>query len=186
KNFAGMEDPRALPVLKGVIGRGVSPSDGRIFYDLILERGYKRALDIGTAEGYAALWLGLAVKRTGGHAITIEIDPETADSARANIRQAGLENVIDSRINDALAEIPALKGDFDFVFMDTGAPLNKRLFDLLQTRISPGGALLAHNAASLESQQPDFLKAIRGDPSYETKIVPTARGGILIALKKRL
>jgi predicted O-methyltransferase YrrM len=185
KNFAGLQDPRALPVLKRVIGQGVSPSDGRMFHDLIVERGYKRALDIGTAEGYAALWLGLAMKRNGGQVITIEIDPETADSARANIRQAGLEGAVDSRINDALAEIPALKGDFDFVFMDTGAPLNKKLFDLLRTRISPGGAILAHNAASFESQQPDFLKAIRGDPSFETKIVPTARGGILFSVKRR-
>ncbi len=185
KNFAGLEDPRALPVLKRVIGQGVSPSDGRMFHDLIVERGYKRALDIGTAEGYAALWLGLAMKRNGGKVITVEIDPETADTARANIRHAGLEGVIDSRINDALAEIPALKGDFDFIFMDTGAPLNKRLFDLLQARISPGGAVLAHNAASFASQQPDFLKAIQGDPSLETKIVPTARGGILVSVKRK-
>ncbi len=131
KNFAGLEDSRALPVLKRVLGQGVSPSDGRMFHDLIVERGYHRALDIGTAEGYAALWLGLAMKKNGGRVITVEIEPETADKARENIRQAGLEAVVDSRINDALSEIPALKGDFDLVFMDTGAPLNKKLFDLL-------------------------------------------------------
>ena len=117
--------------------------------------------------------------------ITVEIDPETADIARASIRQAGLEGVIDSRINDAMAEIPALKGDFDFVFMDTGAPLNKKLFDLLQTRISSGGAILAHNADSLKTEQPEFLKAIQSDPSFETKIVPTARGGIPVSVRKR-
>lgn len=117
--------------------------------------------------------------------ITIEIDPETADIARANIRQAGLEGAIDSRINDAIAEIPELKGDFDFVFMDTGVPLNKKLFDLLQTRISPGGAILAHNAASLKLQQPDFLTAIQSDPRFETKIVPTGRGGILVGVRKK-
>ena len=93
KNFAGLEDSRALPVLKRVIGQGVSPADGRMFHDLIVERGYHRALDIGTAEGYAALWLGLAMKRNGGQVITVEIEPETADRARANIRQAGLEGV---------------------------------------------------------------------------------------------
>ncbi len=185
KNFAGLEGARALPILKRVIGRGVSPADGRMFHDFIVERGYKRALDIGTAEGYTALWLGLAMKRNGGQVITIEIDPETADTARANIRQAGLEGVIDSRINDALAEIPALKGEFDFVFLDTGNPLNKKLFDLLRTRISSGGAILAHNAASLKSEQPDFLTAIRGDPSFDTKIVPTARGGILVSVRTR-
>jgi predicted O-methyltransferase YrrM len=141
-------------------------------------------VSIGTAEGYSALWFGLAMKRTGGRVITVEIDPETADIARANIRQAGLEGVIDSRINDAIAEIPALKGDFDFVFMDT-APLNKKLYDLLQMRISSGGAILAHNADSLKTEQPEFLKAIQSDPSFETKIVPTARGGILVSVRKR-
>jgi predicted O-methyltransferase YrrM len=185
KNFAGLDEPRAVAVLKRVIGQGVSPADGRMLYDLIAERGYKRALDVGTAEGYAALWLGLGVRKNGGRAITIEIDPETADQARANFKEAGMDRLIDSRINDALAEIPALKGDFDFVFMDTGAPLNARLFALLQSRIAPGGAILAHNAASLRSEQPDFLKAIQGDPSLETKIVPTARGGILVAIKKK-
>ena len=185
KNFAGLDEPRAVAVLKRVIGQGVSPADGRMLYDLIVERGYKRALDVGTAEGYTALWLGLGARKNGGRAITIEIDPETADKARANFKEAGMDRFIDSRINDALAEIPALKGDFDFVFMDTGAPLNARLFALLQSRIAPGGAILAHNAASLKSQQPDFLKAIQGDPSLETKIVPTARGGILVAIKKK-
>jgi predicted O-methyltransferase YrrM len=185
RNFAGLEDARALPVLKRVIGRGVSPADGRMLHDFIVERGYKRALDIGTAEGYSALWFGLAMKRMGGQVITVEIDPETADIARANIRHAGLEGVIDSRINDATAEIPALKGNFDFVFMDTGAPLNKKFFDLLQTRISSGGAVVAHNAESLKKEQPEFLRAIQGDPSFETKIVPTARGGMLVGIRKR-
>ncbi len=185
RNFAGLEDAGVVPVLKRVIGRGVSPADGRMLHDLIVERGYKRVLDIGTAEGYSALWFGLAMKRTGGQVITLEIDPETADIARANIRQAGLEAVVDSRINDALSEIPALKGDFDFVFMDTGAPLNMKLFDLLQNRISSGGAVLAHNADSLKTEQPEFLKAIQGAPNFETKIVPTGRGGILVSVRKR-
>jgi caffeoyl-CoA O-methyltransferase len=185
KNFAGLEDAQAVPVLKRVVGRGVSPADGRMFYDLIVERRYKRALDIGTAEGYAALWLGLAMKRNGGRAITIEIDPETADAARTNIRQAGLDGVIDSRIDDALVVIPALEGDFDFVFMDTGVPLNKKLFDLLRARISPGGAVLAHNAATVQAQEPEFMKAIESDPSFETRIVSTNRGGILVGIRRK-
>jgi predicted O-methyltransferase YrrM len=52
-------------------------------------------------------------------------------------------------------------------------------------RISSGGAILAHNADSLKTEQPEFLKAIQSDPSFETKIVPTARGGILVSVRKR-
>jgi predicted O-methyltransferase YrrM len=155
-----------------------------MLYDFIVEKGYRRALDIGTARGYAALWLGLAMKKTGGKLITVEVDPETADEARENFCQSGLAVIIDSRINDALLEIPALKGDFDFVFMDSGSPPNKKFLDLLHARITPGGAITAHNAGSFSSQQPDFLKAIESDPNLETRIIPTRSGGISVSVKK--
>ena len=41
-----------------------------------------------------------------------------AREARENFEHAGLDHIIDSRINDALKEIPALEGTFDFVFID--------------------------------------------------------------------
>jgi caffeoyl-CoA O-methyltransferase len=185
KNFAGLEEGGAVALLRQAFGQGVTPSDGRMLYDLIVERGYQRALDIGTARGYAALWFALAVKKNGGKLTTIEIDPEIADEARSNFRKAGLHEVIDSRINDALLEIPAMKGKFDLVFMDPGAPLNKKLLDLLHDRMLPGGAIVAHNAANFATSQPDFLKAIQNDPRIETRIVPTPSGGISISTFKK-
>ena len=184
KIFAGLEGGEAVELLRQAFGQGVAPSDGRMLYDLIVEKGYRRALDIGTARGYSSLWFALAMKKNGGKVVTIEIDPETADEARANFRKAALDGIIDSRINDAIDEIPAIQGGFDFVFLDTGAPLNKKLLALLYQRIASGGALTAHNAGSFQSDQPDFLKAIQSDPNLETKIVPTPSGGISITMKK--
>jgi hypothetical protein len=77
--FRGIEDAKALAVLKSMTGQGVTPEDGRALYDLVVRKGYKRGLDIGTARGYSSMWLGLAMRQTGGRLITIEIDPETAD-----------------------------------------------------------------------------------------------------------
>lgn len=184
RNFAGLEHRQAVAMLRRAFGRGVTPSDGRLLYDLIVAKGYRRALDIGTARGYSALWFGLAMKKTGGKVVTIEINPASAAEARENFRLAGLADVIDSRINDALLEIPSIPGEFDFVFMDLGAPLNKKLLDLLYARISPGGAITAHNAYGFRVTQPEFLKAIETDPKLETKIVPTASGGISLTIKK--
>jgi len=183
--FRGIEDAKALAVLKSMTGQGVTPEDGRVLYDLVVRKGYKRGLDIGTARGYSSMWLGLAMRKTGGKLITIEIDPETADQARANFRKAGLEDVIDSRINDAFREIPALKGKFDFVFMDLGNPVNKKLLDLLYAKIAPGGAVTAHNAATFKRRQPDFLKAIQSDPNLETTVHKTATGGISVTVKRQ-
>jgi predicted O-methyltransferase YrrM len=185
KSLAGLDDPVAVAVLERAFGHGVTPSDGRLLYNLIVRNGYQRGLDIGTAQGYSACWLGLAMKKTGGRLITLEIVPARAEQARANFRQAGLAGVIDSRIGDALVEIPKLAGDFDFVFMDTGMPLNKKFLDLLYARITPGGMITAHNANRFKTYQPDFLRAIENDPNLETRIIPTTSGGISVTVKKR-
>ncbi len=182
--FANLDHPQAAAVLREAFGQGVSPSDGRMLYDLIVANGYRRVLDIGTARGYGAIWFGLAAKKTGGKVTTIEIDPAVAAEACENFRRAGLADVIDSRINDGLLEVPALPGEFDFVFMDTGAPLNKQFLDLLAGRITPGGTIAAHNAFGFQATQPDFLKAITTDPGLETRIVTTFSGGISITVMR--
>jgi len=61
----------------------------------------QRGLKIGTFTGYSALWMGLALQKTGGELITIEIDKGYGQVAQQNFQKAGLEDVIDSRINDA-------------------------------------------------------------------------------------
>ncbi len=182
--FSGLDDARAVAVLKEAFGHGVRPSDGRLLHDLIVSNGYRNALDIGTARGYGALWFGLAMKRTGGKVTTIEIDPRLAAEARRNFRRAGLSGVIDSRSNDALREIPNLPGEFDFVFMDVGAPLNKQFLDLLANRMARGGAIAAHNAFGFQATQPEFLKAITTDARFATRIVSTFSGGISITSVK--
>jgi len=182
--FAGLEESPALAQLRLAFGQGVRPADGRLLHDLIVSRGCRRVLDVGTARGYAALWFGLAARRTGGHVVTIEIDPQVAAEARENIRRAGLADTIDSRVNDALAEIPSLAGEFDFVFIDLGVPLNDRVLDLVYDRVPPGGLVVAHNAFGFRLAQPGFRKAIRDDPRLDTAIVPTLSGGLSITTKK--
>lgn len=112
----------------------------------------------------------MALSRNGGSLVTIEIDPATAEVARANFREAGLETVIDSRINDAFQEIPRLEGGFDFIFIDTGTLDNQRFLDLLGSRISRGGALMSHNAGSLRWLQRSYWKAVTDSPDWETTV----------------
>jgi predicted O-methyltransferase YrrM len=182
--FAGLRESAALTQLRLGFGQGVSPADGRLLHDLIVSRGCRRVLDVGTARGYAAIWFGLAARGTGGRVVTIEIDPQVAAEARENIRRAGLADVVESRVNDALVEIPSLPGGFDFVFLDMGVPLNKRVLDLVHDRVPAGGLVVAHNAFGFRLSEPEFRKAIRDDPRLETTIVPTLSGGLSITTRK--
>jgi caffeoyl-CoA O-methyltransferase len=179
--LAGLPDTPALQTIRAMgEGQGVSPAEGRHMYDLILANHYRRGLDVGTAHGYSALWFGMAVARSGGSVVTIEIDPAAAEAARANFRRAGLSAVIDSRINDAFTEIPRLAGEFDFVFLDTGLGEDQRFLDLLRARIRPGGVLMAHNATFMRWQQPEFWRSIHTRSAFDTSIF----GRVAIAVKR--
>ena len=52
----------------------VSEEDGRFMRLLVVTSGAKRALEIGAASGYSAIWIGLGLRETGGKLVTIEYD----------------------------------------------------------------------------------------------------------------
>ena len=187
--FRGIKDEKVLPMLKHLPyrhgGMNVPASDGRLLYDIIKEHGYKKGLEIGTSNGYSALWLGLAFKENGGKLITIEIEPQRAREARENFKQAGLEDVIESRVNDALRELPYLQGPFDFVFIDAWKPDYEKYLKLVLPKMKPGGVITAHNVTSEGGSMKGFLEEIHNNPKLETTIDRTNRAGVSISYVKK-
>jgi caffeoyl-CoA O-methyltransferase len=187
--FRGITDEKVLPMLKHLPyrhgGMNVPASDGRLLYDIIKDHGYTRGLEIGTSNGYSALWLGLAFKENGGQLITIEIEPQRAREAQENFRDAGLADVIESRVNDALREIPYLRGTFDFVFIDAWKPDYLRYLQLVLPKMKTGGVITAHNVTSEGGSMQGFLDEIRTNPRLETTIDRTSRAGVSISYIKK-
>src|ERR1700739_2555907 len=62
----------------------ISEEDGRFLRRLIAAAGKKPALEIGGASGYSAIWMGQALRVTGGKLITIEYDPVRAKELAEN------------------------------------------------------------------------------------------------------
>jgi predicted O-methyltransferase YrrM len=96
----------------------VSEEDGRFLRVMAATNGSRRALEIGGAYGYSAIWIGLGLRQTGGHLTSIEYDAARAKIATENVRKAGLSDVVSVVSGDAFAQIPKLQGTFDFVFLD--------------------------------------------------------------------
>src|SRR5215831_18117518 len=92
----------------------VSEEDGRFLRVMVAANGARRALEIGGANGYSAIWIGLGLRQTGGHLTTIEYDPARAKTAGENIRRAGLADVVTVVPGDAFKEIPKLSGGEPF------------------------------------------------------------------------
>ena len=164
----------------------VSEEDGRFLRVMAASGGAKRALEIGSASGYSAIWIGLGLRQTGGHLTTIEFDVARARTAADNIRRAGLADVVTVVPGDAFKEVPRLAGDFDFVFLDAWKRDYKRYFDMIVPRLAPRGLLLAHNVVNKQAEMRNFLDAIQNNPSLFTTIVKPSGEGMSVSYKLQL
>lgn len=162
----------------------VSEEDGRFLRLLIVTRGARRALEIGAASGYSAIWMGLAMRDTGGKLVTIEYDKARAAQAAANISKAGLSDVVQVISGDAFAEIPKVPGTFDFVFCDAWKRDYQKFFSMVFPRMEKGGLFLGHNVINKRDEMPDFLKTIHTSPGVLTSIVAPSGEGVSITLKR--
>jgi predicted O-methyltransferase YrrM len=163
----------------------VSEEDGRFLRVLIGARAAKRVLEIGAARGYSAIWMGLALRDTGGSLVTIEFDPARAKEARANVERAGVAGNVRVIAGDAFAEIPKVTGTVDMVFLDAWKPDYKKFFDLVFPRVEPGGVFVAHNVVNKKSEMGDFLSAINSRGDAWTSIVSPSGEGMSLTYKHR-
>ncbi len=188
-----LADPPLPKAAAAVLGRikaadsnllAVSEEDGRFLRFLVVSSGAKRVVEIGGANGYSAIWIGLGLRETGGRLITIEYDPARAKDAEANIRTAGLSDVVQVVPGDAFKAIPGLTGTFDFVFLDAWKKDYQRFFDLVYPRLDPGGLFVAHNVVNKASEMGDFLATLRTHPGLRSAIVSPSGEGISVSVKR--
>ena len=162
----------------------VSDEDGRFLRVLTATSGAKRVLEIGGASGYSAIWIGLGLRATGGRLVTIEYDPVRAKELAANVKRAGLSDIVTVVSGDAFKEIPKLQGTFDLVFLDAWKKDYKAFFDMVFPRIDKGGLFAAHNVVNKKSEMGDFLDAIERHPQAWTTIVKPSGEGMSLTYKR--
>lgn len=163
----------------------VSAEDGRFLRVLVAATGATRALEIGGASGYSAIWIGLGLRETGGRLTTIEYDPQRARELAANIKRAGLSDIVTVLSGDAFQRVPEVAGSFDFVFLDAWKRDYKKFFDLVSPRLDAGGLFLAHNVVNKRGELQDFLDAIEKAPGLWNSTVSPSGEGISLSYRKK-
>jgi predicted O-methyltransferase YrrM len=161
----------------------VSEEDGRFMRLMIASSGAKRALEIGGASGYSAIWIGMGLRATGGRLVTIEYDPARAKELEENIRRAGRSDIVQVVSGAAFQQIPPLPGTFDFVFLDAWKKDYKRFFDMVYPRLDARGLFLAHNVVNKKNEMGDFLDAVLKHPSLWTTIVSPSGEGMSVSMR---
>ena len=162
----------------------VSEEDGKFLRLMIASTNRKRALEIGGASGYSAIWMAQGLRASGGRLVTIEYDAVRAKELAENVKRAGFADIVQVVSGDAFAEIPKLRGTFDFVFLDAWKRDYKKFLDVVYPRLDKGGLFTAHNVVNKRSEMGDFLDAIQRNPSLWTAIVAPSGEGISLSLKR--
>jgi len=154
----------------------------------------RRILEIGTFMGYSAICLAAGLSE-GGFLHTIELRDDDADIAEGYFRRANVTGRIILHRGNALEVIPALKEDWDLVFIDADKVNYTEYYKLVLPRLNSGGLIIADNVLFhgkvLEEPINDknakaiqaFNEYVEKDGSVE-KILLTIRDGLLFIRKK--
>ena len=133
----------------GLPAINVTPAQGRFLQILAQSMGARRILEVGTLGGYSAIWLARALPPQG-QLLTLEIDPDTAAVARANLARAGLDRMVEVRIGPALATLKTLAAEvrepFDLVFIDADKQNNPEYFQRALELAHSGSLIVVDNA----------------------------------------
>jgi predicted O-methyltransferase YrrM len=186
-------DPVLDEVLAASAGAGLPPfhvsaPQGKLLMLLARLQGARRVLEIGTLGGYSTIWLarGLA---TGGRVVTLEADPARATVARANMARAGLIDVVEVRVGQALDTLPRLAAEgsppFDLVFIDADKSNNAAYLTWALRLARRGSVIIVDNVvregdvADGESADPDVqgareaLALLAGEPRVSATAIQT-------------
>jgi predicted O-methyltransferase YrrM len=172
---------------------------GALLRVLAVSTGASRVLEIGTAIGYSGIWLAGALP-TGGMLLTMEMDKDRAQIARANFSRAGLADRASVIVGDAHRMLAKVSGPFDLIFQDSDKQLYLPMLDRLVDLLRPGGLLVTDNVlwdgevvpgfVAKPKRDPEDTRAIAGynerlnaHPRLMTATVPL-RDGVSISVKR--
>ncbi len=193
----------ALQAMKqaGLPSIQVSPLQGKFLSILAQAIQAKSILEIGTLAAYSTIWLARGMP-SDGKIITLEANPKHAEVARANLAHAGLENMVDLRVGQALDSLARLFEEkvpaFDMVFIDADKQNNKGYFEWTLKMTHPGSLIVIDNVVrdgevlNEFSSQSDvqgvrkFMPGLASDPRVTASAIQTVSSkgydGFAIAL----
>jgi predicted O-methyltransferase YrrM len=119
---------------------------GHLLYSLVRGTKAKTVVEFGTSFGISTVYLAAAVRDNGsGRIITTEFESGKAAQAKKNLAAAGLDDLVEFRIGDALETLAHVSGEVDFLFLDGAKGLYLSVLKLLEPRLRPGSLVASDN-----------------------------------------
>jgi predicted O-methyltransferase YrrM len=158
----------------------ISKEQGEHLKVLIKQHNLKNMVEFGTSFGISTLFLAHGALDTDGHIITTELIESKAKKAIENFEKAGVSNLIDVRIGDAMETLKGHQEPIDLLLLDGWKDLYLPLFRMLESNFHPQTIIYVDNADMADTQH--FLRTIRQDNTYHQESLFDGKV-VLITLK---
>jgi len=105
-------------------------------------------VEFGASLGISTIHLAAGLKDRGrGSLITTEIHPVKASALSANLSEAGLGEIVEARLGDALETLRSLPGPVDLLCLDGWNELHLPVLQLVAPHLSPDALVIADLSA---------------------------------------
>jgi predicted O-methyltransferase YrrM len=154
---------------------------GELLCVLAIARRPGTVVEFGASLGFSTIHLAAALRDVGaGRLITTEMNPDKARAAQRNLAEAGLDDLVEVRVGDALRTLRDV-GEVDLLFLDGWNNLYEPVLDLMQPRLNPGALVVADLSAD-DPDQVTYVERVQAAGSgYVTVDVPLDAGVVVSA-----
>jgi predicted O-methyltransferase YrrM len=140
----------------------VDPQAGRLLYTLARSSAPGTIVEFGTSFGISTIYLAAAVRDRGeGVVITTELHTGKAERARRYIDDAGLLDVVDLRVGDALETLKTVERNVSLVFLDGWKDGYLPVLRLLEPALQPGALVVADDIHLFPDALKPYLDYVR-------------------------
>jgi predicted O-methyltransferase YrrM len=154
---------------------------GDLLATLVHATRARTVVEFGTSFGVSTTFLAAALRDVlagdggSGTVVTTELEPTKAEVAAANLRRAGLDDLVDLRVGDALETLASLPGPVDLLLLDGWSELYLPVLRVVEPRLRPGALVVADDTDMLPDALVDYLAHVRG-PGYRSQHLPLGDG----------
>lgn len=145
----------------------VSIETAQFLHNLVLERGCKTGLEIGTAHAYSTIWIADALEPSSGHLTTIEHSAPSFNQSKVNLYRAKLEHTVTQHQGRAQVIVPTLKGPFDFIFIDGQKAQTLDFFNLSSPLLATKGIIVVDDVIKFKSKMQVFYDWIQAQDQWQ-------------------
>ncbi len=141
----------------------------------------RRILEVGTSNGYSAIWWADALTDAGQVLVTLEVNPDKAAQVTANLEHAGVADRVRVVQGDA-AEFLRRSADASWylIFLDAERSEYVLYWPDLTRILTTDGLIIVDNAVDKAAELEAFRQQVADTSGYRQVLVPIGNGELFI------